>query len=223
MRVRRGRGSPASITDNNNKRRHLLPWLMLTRPSIVLHSSQPLLLPERLVSSPRYSSSPSRALETFEPPQTCHLCKMLLFIKMVPLLAALTSALASGVDPNTTTTTSLATPSTLRCRFGENRCDGTHTAVMVCGARGWLVAETCPKAGGCAVGRAGNAYCIRRLECRPGEWKCDASRYTTKFCNRRGLWETDRKCASPGCCEVQAHGRAVCKVECGLGLEPPGA
>jgi hypothetical protein len=148
---------------------------------------------------------------------------MLLFIKMAPFLATLTSALALGLDPNTTTTKPRVAPTTIGCQFGQNRCDGTHTLVMVCGIRGWLVAETCPTAGSCVIGHAGNAYCIRGLECRPGKWKCDASRYTTRFCNQRGLWETDRKCASPGCCEVQVHGRAVCKAECGPGLEPPGA
>jgi hypothetical protein len=148
-------------------------------------------------------------------------CTMRL-IQIAPLLAAFTSALALGHDSDATATTVIQqiSPTTTGCKFGQNQCDETHTTVMVCGVFGWLVAETCSKAGSCIVGSAGNAYCIRERECRYGQWECSASRYTAKFCDHQGLWMTDRKCASPGCCEMR-DGRAKCKAECGQGLTPP--
>lgn len=106
------------------------------------------------------------------------------------------------------------------CRLGANKCDDTDSSVMVCGAHGWKVAETCEQAGACHIGSAGNAYCDKKIQCTPGESQCDASNYVSRFCNDKGFWQTDRKCSKPGCCAIQ-NGKAICKLECGPGLEPP--
>ena len=106
------------------------------------------------------------------------------------------------------------------CQLGANKCDGTYGSVMICGAQGWKVIETCFKVGACHVGSAGNAYCDKEIECTPGESQCDAANYVSKICNDKGFWQTDRKCYKPGCCEIQ-EGKAVCKAECGVGQQPP--
>lgn len=106
------------------------------------------------------------------------------------------------------------------CRLGTNKCDATNASVMLCGSQGWKTIETCYKAGACHVGPAGNAYCDKQVECTPDESQCDAANYVSRICNREGFWETDRKCAKPGCCEVR-DGKAICQTECGAGLRPP--
>lgn len=108
------------------------------------------------------------------------------------------------------------------CRLGANKCDAKNASVLICGSKGWKATEACYKANACHVGPAGNAYCEMQVECTPGESRCDAANYVSKFCNHMGFWETDRKCAKPGCCDIQ-EGKAVCKAECGVGQQPPAA
>ncbi|KAJ4985052.1 hypothetical protein SVAN01_09423 [Stagonosporopsis vannaccii] len=106
------------------------------------------------------------------------------------------------------------------CQLGANKCDARNASVMICDSKGWKAVENCYKPGSCHVGRAGNAYCDSRIECTPGASHCDAANYVSKICNHQGFWETDRKCAKPGCCDIQ-DGRALCKAECGAGQRPP--
>ncbi|KAJ8104797.1 hypothetical protein OPT61_g10561 [Boeremia exigua] len=128
-------------------------------------------------------------------------------LRIAIMLAALPAAFAAAVA---------------ECRFGGNKCDSTNSTVMLCDTHGWKPIETCYKVGACHVGPAGNAYCDKAVECTPYETKCDASNYASKMCNQYGFWETVRKCAKPGCCEIR-NGTAACKVACGVGLEPPAA
>lgn len=106
------------------------------------------------------------------------------------------------------------------CDLGANKCDDTTTSIMICSSYGWKVTETCSQAGFCRVGPAGNAYCDEVAKCIPGLSLCDNANYASKVCNVKGFWETDRKCAKPGCCEVR-RGVAACTAECGVGQHPP--
>lgn len=131
------------------------------------------------------------------------------FPKIALLLAVLPAALAAP-----------AAPVEVDCQLGNNKCDDNKAAVMICGANGWFSAESCFESGACHVGPAGNAFCDKLPECTPGTSQCDTANYVSKVCNDKGVWETGRKCSKPGCCEIQ-DGQAVCKAECGAGLQPP--
>ncbi|KAH6629445.1 hypothetical protein C7974DRAFT_186418 [Boeremia exigua] len=106
------------------------------------------------------------------------------------------------------------------CSLGANKCDDTNTLALLCDSHGWKVIETCYTAGACHVGPAGNVFCDKPIECTPATSQCDASNYVSMVCNQHGFWDVARKCAKPGCCEVQ-NGKAGCKAACGIGLKPP--
>ncbi|KAF1924958.1 uncharacterized protein M421DRAFT_95101 [Didymella exigua CBS 183.55] len=132
--------------------------------------------------------------------------------KITLLLAVLPAAFAAPAAPAMVTEAD--------CQLGNNKCDDINGAVMICGTKSWFSAETCAEEGACQVGPAGNAFCAKKPECTPGTSQCDAAFYVSKTCNDKGIWETNRKCSKPGCCEIQ-NGQAVCKTECGAGLQPP--
>lgn len=116
------------------------------------------------------------------------------------------------------TSTTLAVAA-MRCPLGSNACDSSNSIIIVCGSRGWTVAEVCQD-DACRLGPRGTAYCQKEVDCIPGRSQCDTTNYFSRFCNELGIRQTDRKCSKPGCCEVRS-GWAACKVECGPGLPPP--
>lgn len=127
------------------------------------------------------------------------------------LLAVLLAAFAAPASTSFT--------SEITCQLGDIKCDTTSSKVLICGNHGWIPAEACAAEGTCRIGAAGNAFCNKKLECTPGASQCGAALYVSMTCNDKGIWEIDRKCSKPGCCEIK-NGQALCKAECG-GQKPP--
>ncbi|KAF3042286.1 hypothetical protein E8E11_001218 [Didymella keratinophila] len=127
------------------------------------------------------------------------------------LLAVLPAAFAAPAAAPAT--------SEINCHLGDNKCDTNYGKVLICSNDGWFPAETCATEGACQIGAAGNAFCNKKPECTTGASQCDPALYVLKSCNDKGIWETDRKCSKPGCCEIK-DGKAVCKAKCG-GQKPP--
>lgn len=122
------------------------------------------------------------------------------------------------------------------CTPGEQRCFDHGKRVQHClDNRTWQTERICALPGDCVMHGQGQAHCVRgSVEspedepsplstavpdlCNPGETSCDGNAYSLMTCNADHVWETLKKCTTPGDCVIDSPGHARCVRG---GIDPP--
>ncbi|KAH7072173.1 hypothetical protein BKA63DRAFT_63894 [Paraphoma chrysanthemicola] len=120
------------------------------------------------------------------------------------------------------------------CEPGLKKCDVTFTRLFHCNKdRAWDTDVICDTDSTCINDSPGKAHCEKQDKtytpppklarnvyqfCKPGELSCSEDGYRLIVCNADGQWETKKKCATPGDCQIDGPGVAHCQRG---GIDPP--